>query len=32
VIAEKLRNLIDVFSVALQDADIAWVEPVQAAG
>ncbi|SDN82808.1 hypothetical protein SAMN04489798_1267 [Pseudomonas arsenicoxydans] len=32
VIAEKLRNLISVFSVDLQTADAAWNEPVQAAG
>jgi hypothetical protein len=32
VIAEKLRNLISVCSVDLQDPDIARVEPVQAAG
>ncbi|MCP2075109.1 UNVERIFIED_ORG: hypothetical protein J2Y77_004545 [Pseudomonas lini] len=32
VIAEKLRNLISVCSVDLQDADIARVEAVQAAG
>lgn len=32
VIAEKLRNLISVCSVALQNIDDAWVEPVQAAG
>ncbi|WP_434573683.1 hypothetical protein [Pseudomonas sp. Z3-6] len=32
VIAEKLRNLIGMCSVDLQDADIARVEPTQAAG
>lgn len=32
VIAEKLRNLISVCSVDLQDADIARIEPLQAAG
>jgi ribosomal protein S7 len=32
VIAEKLRNLISVFSVELQAADSAWNEPAQAAG
>ncbi|MNP64008.1 hypothetical protein D3C76_1594710 [compost metagenome] len=32
VIAEKLRNLISVCSVELQDADSAWTEATQAAG
>lgn len=32
VIAEKLRNLISVFSVDLQIADAAWNEPVHAVG
>ncbi|AWM94941.1 hypothetical protein DJ564_31210 [Pseudomonas sp. 31-12] len=32
VIADKLRNLISVFSVELQAADSAWNEPAQAAG
>jgi len=32
VIAEKLRNLISVCSVNLQDADTAWAAPAQAAG
>ena len=32
VIAEKLRNLISVCSVELQEADSAWAEAVQAAG
>jgi len=32
VIAEKLRNLISVYSVDLQDADIARVGAIQAAG
>lgn len=32
VIAEKLRNLISVCSVALQRADSQWVESAQAAG
>ncbi|WP_426233766.1 hypothetical protein [Pseudomonas sp. TWP3-2] len=32
VIAEKLRNLISVCSVNLQDADAAWAAPEQAAG
>lgn len=32
VIAEKLRNLISVFSVQLQEAEIARVTPVLAAG
>lgn len=32
VISEKLRNLISVCSVDLQDADIARVEPAHAAG
>lgn len=32
VIAEKLRNLISVCSVNLQDADAAWSVPEQAAG
>ena len=32
VIAEKLRNLISVCSVELQEADSAWTEAVQAAG
>ncbi|MHA3734452.1 hypothetical protein ACXR0M_02135 [Pseudomonas sp. Eth.TT006] len=32
VIAEKLRNLISVCSVNLQNADAAWDAPVQAAG
>ncbi|MET0845379.1 MAG: hypothetical protein ABWY46_04240 [Pseudomonas sp.] len=32
VIAEKLRNLISVFSVELQAADSAWNEAAQAAG
>jgi hypothetical protein len=31
VIAEKLRNLISVCSVELQEADSAWAEAVQAA-
>ncbi|UZE23549.1 hypothetical protein LOY67_26750 [Pseudomonas sp. B21-056] len=30
VLAEKLRNLISVCSVDLQNADKAWAEPVQA--
>lgn len=32
VIAEKLRNLISVCSVNLQNTDTAWAEPAQAAG
>ncbi|SFX40609.1 MULTISPECIES: hypothetical protein [unclassified Pseudomonas] len=32
VIAEKLRNLISVCSVDLQNIDETWVEPVQASG
>ena len=32
VIAEKLRNLISVCSVDLQEADCTWVEMAQAAG
>ncbi|MNT14626.1 hypothetical protein D3C72_1496400 [compost metagenome] len=32
VIAEKLRNLISVCSVELQEADAPWTEAVQAAG
>lgn len=32
VIAEKLRNLISVCSVNLQNADSAWDSPAQAAG
>ncbi|MEB0043944.1 MULTISPECIES: hypothetical protein [unclassified Pseudomonas] len=32
VIAEKLRNVISVCSVHLQDADSAWDQPTQAAG
>jgi len=32
VIAEKLRNLISVCSVALQSADVAWADAIQAAG
>ena len=32
VIAEKLRNLISVSSVNLQNADTAWAAPAQAAG
>ncbi|WP_025112015.1 hypothetical protein [Pseudomonas sp. H1h] len=32
VIAEKLRNLISVCSVNLQNADAAWNTPAQAAG
>jgi len=32
VIAEKLRNLISVCSVNLQDADTAWAAPAQASG
>ncbi|AKJ97025.1 hypothetical protein PHLH5_52280 [Pseudomonas sp. Cab53] len=32
VLAEKLRNLISVCSVDLQEADISRVQPVQAAG
>lgn len=32
VIAEKLRNLISVCSVELQEADSAWAEAAQAAG
>jgi hypothetical protein len=32
VIAEKLRNLISVCSVELQEADPAWTEAIQAAG
>ena len=32
VIAEKLRNLISVCSVNLQDADTAWAASAQAAG
>jgi len=32
VIAEKLRNLICVCSVELQEADSAWAETIQAAG
>ncbi|CAI8985420.1 Transcriptional regulator [Pseudomonas sp. IT-P253] len=32
LIADKLRNLISVCSVALQPADTTWDEPAQAAG
>lgn len=32
VIAEKLRNLISVCSVNLQNTDTAWAAPAQAAG
>jgi acetolactate synthase regulatory subunit len=32
VIAQKLRNLISVYSVDLQSADAAWVEAAKAAG
>ena len=32
VIGEKLRNLISVCSVNLQDADTAWAAPAQASG
>ncbi|MBK5353544.1 hypothetical protein JFU37_13630 [Pseudomonas sp. TH41] len=32
LIADKLRNLISVCSVAVQPADAAWDEPAQAAG